>query len=113
MTEWSFEERLRRNPMPTQREDNENYRIVSRNIDAVDAILKKVYSEMNDYFENILNAPSTINRVIKYYHLGFNPGEPDSRYIMFVGGKIIREYHIEFRIESKKIHPQLRKEILE
>lgn len=58
-------------------------------------VITEVYTEMNIYFENILNSPSTINRVIKYYTVGV----PDSsmifkRYIMF-NGVVVKIYFIK------------------
>lgn len=46
-------------------------------------IFETLYSAMNDYLENILNAPSTINRIITQYEIGFNNDEPLEGYIVF------------------------------
>ena len=70
---------------------SENYEVV---INTIDKILRRLYSDMNDYFENIFNAPSTINRVIKYYAIGFDNDKPLERYIMF-GGIIVVVFEIK------------------
>lgn len=70
--------------------NNNNYNVI---VETIDNILYELYSEMEKYMENIFNAPSTINKILTYYALGFNPAEPTKRFIMF-GGKIIREYEI-------------------
>lgn len=67
-----------------------NYDVV---IETVNRILSELYEEMEKYLENIFNAPSTINRIMRYYAIGFNDNEPNKRYIMF-GGTIVREYEI-------------------
>lgn len=69
----------------------ENYEIV---INTLDRMFKTVYSAMNDYLENIFNAPSTINRIMKYYAIGIDDNKPLERYIMF-GGTIVAVYTIE------------------
>lgn len=65
-----------------------------RILDAIDKMYKEFYSIMNNYFEYILNLPSTINRIIKYYSFGFNENEPYKRFIMF-NGRVIHEYEIK------------------
>ena len=60
-------------------------------IELLNAKIKHMYSLIEEYLQNIMNAPSTINRLLTYYHIGFDPAYPDKTYIMF-GGKIIREY---------------------
>ena len=71
----------------------ENYEVV---INTIDKILTTLYSAMNDYFENIFNAPSTINRIMKYYAIGINNDKPLERYIMF-GGKIVKVFEIKLK----------------
>ena len=69
---------------------NKNYEVI---IDTINDIFHKLYSLMNEYLEYIFNAPSTINRIMKYYAIGFDDNEPTKRYIMF-GGTIVREYEL-------------------
>ncbi|WP_296885090.1 hypothetical protein [uncultured Methanobrevibacter sp.] len=67
--------------------------------DTIESIIQNelmhVYSTINDYFENIMNSPSTINRILPYYGYGVNIDDPNKRYIIF-NGKIIREYILTF-----------------
>lgn len=63
-------------------------------IKKVNEILKEFYAVIEEYLEYIFNAPSTINRIIKYYAIGFDADNYNKRYIMF-GGMIIREYELE------------------
>ena len=68
----------------------DNYRTVNQ---LVNEALRKFHKIMNDYLENILNAPSTINRILKYYAIGFQEGNYNKRYIMFKG-MIVIEYEL-------------------
>ena len=70
---------------------SDNYDVVRQTIDDV---LSRIYKEMNDYFDYVLNLPSTINRVCRYYAIGL-PSDPtvNERYIMF-GGTVVRTYEI-------------------
>lgn len=56
--------------------------------------ISELYYQLNDYLENIFNSPSTINKIMKYYAIGFDPTETNKRYIMF-GGTVVREYVLE------------------
>lgn len=60
-------------------------------IKLLNAKIKHMDSLINAYLENIMNAPSTINRILTYYAIGFDPAYPNKTYIMF-GGLKIREY---------------------
>ena len=68
----------------------DNYKIIK---ETVQKMIKKLYKAINDYLENIFHSPSTINRLIKYYQVGYCPSEPNKRYIYF-NGKCIREFEI-------------------
>lgn len=68
----------------------ENYEVV---INTIDRMFKTLYSAMNDYFENIFNSPSTINRIMKYYAIGIDNDKPLERYIMF-GGMIVAVFEL-------------------
>lgn len=69
----------------------ENYEVI---MNGLDKMFKTLYSAMNDYLENIFNAPSTINRIMKYYAIGIDDNKPLERYIMF-GGTIVAVYKIK------------------
>ena len=68
----------------------DNYEIM---IEVIYKPIREVYKQMNDYLENIITAPSTINRIIRYYAIGFQDGKPNKRFIMF-GGNVVKEYEL-------------------
>ena len=48
-----------------------------------------ILGDMEKYLENIQNSPSTINRLIGYYHYARNPDEPLKEYLVFAyNGKV-------------------------
>lgn len=58
----------------------------------------KILVDMERYLKNIVNSPSTINRLIGYYHYARNPDEPLKEYLVFAyNGKvtIIKEYDLK------------------
>ena len=68
---------------------------------------KRMYKDMNNYMENILNSPSTINRIIQYYHHA-KKIDSDKEYIGFVNGdnniiEIVREYDLDEYIHNEEI----------
>ena len=68
-----------------------NYEVI---IDTIDKMFTTLYSAMYDYFENIFNAPSTINRIMRYYAIGIDDSKPLERYIMF-GGMVVAVFEIK------------------
>lgn len=66
-----------------------------RIIDAVTIGVLGFYSEMEDYLQNIFNAPSTINRLLTYYSFAYNVEEPYERYLLF-GGCIVKTFKMEW-----------------
>ena len=82
-----------------------NYDIINNEINRV---LYNIYKDINDYLENIITAPSTINRIFKYYAIGL-PADPivNERYIMF-GGTVVRKYVIENPLEDIELQKKLR-----
>ena len=83
----------------------DNYDII---INEINRVLSNIYKDMNDYLENIITAPSTINRIFKYYTIGL-PSDPtvNERYLMF-GGTIVRKYVIENSLEDIELQKMLR-----
>ena len=72
---------------------------------------KRMYKDMNEYMENIFNAPSTINRIMRYYHQCNIMGD-DKEYIGFVNGdnnivEIIREYDLDKYIHAEDVRQRL------
>ena len=65
-------------------------------IEKQNEIYRTIYSDMNRYFEHIFLLPSTINRIIRYYHIAIRDGDFIHRYIMFQE-HIIREYEIKLK----------------
>lgn len=53
-------------------------------IEKINKIFKIRNSLLNDYVENILNSPSTINKLIKYYHLTYYEDDPYKVSITFL-----------------------------
>lgn len=70
-------------------------------MNGLDKMFTTLYSAMNDYLENIFNAPSTINRIMRYYAIGIDDNKPLERYIMF-GGTIVAVYKIELEYGDYK-----------
>lgn len=63
-----------------------------------------ILGDMEKYLENIQNSPSTINRLIGYYHYARNPDEPLKEYIVFAyNGKvtIIKEYDLKKEMDRQ------------
>ena len=58
----------------------------------IERMLQKKYKRIEKYLENILNSPSTINKVLSHYQVGFST-DHTKMYIMFQD-KIIRTYGI-------------------
>lgn len=92
--------------------DCRHHKNVKDNYDEVEKYINKqlsiIYKDMNDYFENIITAPSTINRIFKYYTIGL-PSDPtvNERYLMF-GGTIVRKYDIFSSALDIALQKQLR-----
>lgn len=58
----------------------------------IERMLQKKYKRVEKYLENILNSPSTINKILKYYQVGFSTDHTEM-YLMFQD-KIIHTYGI-------------------
>lgn len=58
----------------------------------IERMLQKKYKRVEKYLENILSSPSTINRILKYYQVGFSTDHTEM-YLMFQD-KIIHTYGI-------------------
>lgn len=72
--------------------DNKGY--VINYLALLEASYNKVLFAMEMYLQNILNAPSTINRILMYYNVGYNPDHPNKRYILFQN-LVVQTYIIE------------------
>ena len=66
-----------------------NYQVIS---DTVELMLNKRYKVIEKYLENIINSPSTINRIVKYYHIVFS--EDYTMVYLLFKDTIIRRYGI-------------------
>lgn len=62
--------------------------------DILDHILYVWYKEVNDYLENILNAPSTINRLLTHYSVGKKVGNPLEMCIIF-HGQVVKVFSLD------------------
>lgn len=65
-----------------------------KEIEFLNNAIKETYKSINDYLEYIFKLPSTINRILVYYAIGFNPSEPNKRSIYY-NGKCVRRYELE------------------
>lgn len=68
--------------------------------DAVDHILYVWYKEVNDYLENILNAPSTINRLLMHYSVGKKVDNPLEMCIIF-RGQVVKVFSLDQEIQQE------------
>ena len=59
--------------------------------DILDHILYVWYKEVNDYLENILNAPSTINRLLPHYSIG----KPVDNPLEMCHGQVVRVFSLD------------------
>ena len=55
-------------------------------------MIRKRWNEMEKYLENIIDGPSTINGIIKYYGVGYS--EDYSEMYLLFQNKIVRTYGI-------------------
>ena len=62
--------------------------------DILDHILYVWYKEVSDYLENILNAPSTINRLLTYYSIGKPVDNPLEMCIIF-NGQVVKVFSLD------------------
>ena len=69
-----------------------NYDVINETICKT---IRAIYADMNDYLKNILDSPSTINRIFRYYSVGYPEDlSVPERYIVF-DETIVRRYVIE------------------
>lgn len=68
--------------------------------DILDHILYVWYKEVNDYLENILNAPSTINRLLTHYSIGKPVGNPLKMCIIF-HGQVVKVFALDQDIQQE------------
>lgn len=79
---------------------SDNYKYVR---DAINKMLYRVMTEISRYLENIIKAPSTINRIITYYGWGNNIDKPSEWYITF-NDQIIKTITIDLQFEDKYLN---------
>lgn len=68
---------------------------------------KQMWGDMEDYLKNIINSPSTINRIMKYYYTGRMDNPDGKEYIVFVRNydekvTIVREFDIYDYVSNLK-----------
>lgn len=80
----------------------EQFRVAST---FVEQMIEKRNKNIEKYLENIINSASTINRIIKYYSIGFS--EDYSEMYLLFQDKIIRRYGIS----KEDYYRELRMEI--
>ena len=69
-----------------------NYEIFKNELNKA---IKRMYNAMELYLENILYSPSTINKLLPYYQIGYNPSEPNKHYIIFNYEHIVAEFELK------------------
>lgn len=76
-----------------------------------DELLREYYSEIEKELEEIVNAPSLLARVCKYYHIYQEPIEDSPCYLIFVYDKtvwFIREWSIDAFIKHIEIKQRMK-----
>jgi len=79
---------------------NDNYKYVR---EVINQMLYQVMTRISQYLENIIKAPSTINRIIMYYGWGNNIDKPSEWYITF-NDQIIKTFEIVLPSEDKYLN---------
>ena len=72
----------------------------------LDSLLTSTYGLIESYLENIINSPSTINRIATHYAIGFDPCHPEKLYLLFEDKKV-QEFELPFppvEIVEKVLH---------
>lgn len=67
---------------------------IQKGIQIIKDAIMEVYQQIEEYLLNIFNSPSTINRLLPYYAIGFDPTETNKKYIMF-NGVIVKEFEVD------------------
>lgn len=65
---------------------------IQKEIKIIKQAITEQYQQIEGYLFNIFDSPSTINRLLVYYEIGFDPKE-NKRYIMF-NGVIVKEFKV-------------------
>ena len=90
---------------------NKQLEPIQKGIQIIREAIMEVYIQIEGYLFNVFNSPSSINRLLPYYTIGFDPTETNKRYIMF-NGTIVKEVEIdlpnvECRIDGVKVNGEL------
>ena len=88
---------------------NENYTPIR---ELTDKLLLEFYQQIEKDLEEIVNAPSTINSIIKYYKLVKYPSDPD-QYLVFIYNKDgdftpVRRYSVDDYLEYIEIMEKIK-----
>ena len=74
-------------------------------INAINNMYRTIYMHIETYLKYIVDAPSTINRIAKYYAIGFREGKSNEVYIMF-NSKIVKIYTINIpKVNYREVTP--------
>ena len=90
---------------------NKQLEPIQKGIQIIQEAITEVYKQIEEYLFNVFNSPSTINRIMRYYAIGFDSTVTNKRYIMF-GGTIVKEFEIdlpkvECGIDGVKVNGEL------
>ncbi len=83
-----------------QRGESMNKSNIQQFKDILNHILYVWYKEVNDYLENILNAPSTINRLLTHYSVG-KPVDNPLRMCIIFHGQVVKVFSLNQKIEKE------------
>ena len=72
---------------------NKKMELIQKGIQIIEEAITEVYLQIEGYLFNVFNSPSTINRLLTYYTIGFDSGT-NKRYIMF-NGVIVKEFEVD------------------
>ena len=67
---------------------------IQKGIQIIKDAIMEVYQQIEEYLLNIFNSPSTINRLLPYYSIGFDSTETNKKYIMF-NGVIVKKFEVD------------------
>ena len=89
---------------------NKQIEPIQKGIQIIEEAIMEDYLQIGGYLFNVFNRPSTINRLLPHYTIGFDSGT-NKRYIMF-NGVIVKEFEVNLQnvergIDGVKVNGEL------